>query len=216
MTGSSVLSRLTGLGTLRFGRSRSRGRARSSAQSQRSNRRRRWWQRRVASSRRRHATGRGALTERASDGSHAPSQGRSVRSVCDREKFPAPGDLPVSAAAAESYGLATPDVRRRACAIESSPGVLVEFDPGERHAVRAVSDTRLLLLLTPWPAAGHPGAMSSRTSTTPWRTLPSIQVGLKDLASDPNLRMSPSVAAGRPLGGGTLAISSAAQPPVAR
>jgi len=36
----------------------------------------------------------------------------------------------------------------------------VEFDPGERHAVRAVSDTRLLLLLTPWPAAGHPGPMS--------------------------------------------------------
>jgi len=41
-----------------------------------------------------------------------------------------------------------------------TPGLLVEFDPGERHAVRAVSNTRLLLLLTPWPGAGHPGAMS--------------------------------------------------------
>jgi quercetin dioxygenase-like cupin family protein len=41
-----------------------------------------------------------------------------------------------------------------------TPGVLVEFDPGERHAVHAVSDTRLLLLLTPWPGAGHPGPMS--------------------------------------------------------
>lgn len=39
-------------------------------------------------------------------------------------------------------------------------GTLVEFDPRERHAVRAVSDTRLLLLLTPWPGAGHPGPMS--------------------------------------------------------
>jgi quercetin dioxygenase-like cupin family protein len=44
--------------------------------------------------------------------------------------------------------------------IDGTPGLLVEFDPGERHAVRAVSDTRLLLLLTPWPGAGHPGGMS--------------------------------------------------------
>jgi len=44
--------------------------------------------------------------------------------------------------------------------IAGVPGLLVEFDPRERHAVRAVSDTRLLLLLTPWPGAGHPGPMS--------------------------------------------------------
>ncbi|MDQ2897319.1 MAG: cupin domain-containing protein [Actinomycetota bacterium] len=44
--------------------------------------------------------------------------------------------------------------------ITGRQGLLVEFDPGERHAVRAVSDTRLLLLLTPWPGAGHPGPMS--------------------------------------------------------
>lgn len=44
--------------------------------------------------------------------------------------------------------------------IAGTPGLLVEFDPGERHAVRAVSDTRLLLLLTPWPGAGHPGPMT--------------------------------------------------------
>lgn len=44
--------------------------------------------------------------------------------------------------------------------IAGTPGLLVQFDPGERHAVRAVSDTRLLLLLTPWPGAGHPGPMS--------------------------------------------------------
>lgn len=39
-------------------------------------------------------------------------------------------------------------------------GLLVEFDPGERHQVDARTDARLLLLLTPWPGAGHPGAMS--------------------------------------------------------
>ncbi len=44
--------------------------------------------------------------------------------------------------------------------IAGAPGLLVEFDPGERHAVRAISDTRLLLLLTPWPGGGHPGPMS--------------------------------------------------------
>jgi quercetin dioxygenase-like cupin family protein len=44
--------------------------------------------------------------------------------------------------------------------IAGGPGLMVEFDPGERHAVRAVSDARLLLLLTPWPGAGHPGPMS--------------------------------------------------------
>jgi quercetin dioxygenase-like cupin family protein len=41
-------------------------------------------------------------------------------------------------------------------------GLLVEFAPGERHEVRASSDARLLLLLTPWPGSGHPGAMTIR------------------------------------------------------
>jgi len=39
-------------------------------------------------------------------------------------------------------------------------GLLTEFEPRERHEVRACSDARLLLLLTPWPGPGHPGAMS--------------------------------------------------------
>ena len=36
-------------------------------------------------------------------------------------------------------------------------GLMVEFAPGERHAVLARSTARLLLLLTPWPGRGHPG-----------------------------------------------------------
>ncbi len=43
--------------------------------------------------------------------------------------------------------------------VASGPGLLVEFDPAERHAVLARSPARLLLLLTPWPGDGHPGAM---------------------------------------------------------
>jgi quercetin dioxygenase-like cupin family protein len=41
-------------------------------------------------------------------------------------------------------------------------GLLIEFAPGERHQVLAISDARLLLLLTPWPGVGHPGAMTIR------------------------------------------------------
>jgi hypothetical protein len=34
----------------------------------------------------------------------------------------------------------------------------VVFDPRERHTVTARTDTRLLLVLAPWPGDGHPGA----------------------------------------------------------
>jgi quercetin dioxygenase-like cupin family protein len=35
-------------------------------------------------------------------------------------------------------------------------GSLLHFDPGERHQVKAKVDTRILLLLAPWPGPGHP------------------------------------------------------------
>jgi len=44
--------------------------------------------------------------------------------------------------------------------VSASAGHLFEFDPGERHTVAARSDARLLLILTPWPGDGHPGAMT--------------------------------------------------------
>lgn len=36
-------------------------------------------------------------------------------------------------------------------------GSLVHFDPSERHRVDAHANSRLLLLLAPWPGEGHPG-----------------------------------------------------------
>jgi quercetin dioxygenase-like cupin family protein len=39
-------------------------------------------------------------------------------------------------------------------------GLLIELAPRERHEVRAVSKARVVLLLTPWPGPGHPGAMT--------------------------------------------------------
>ena len=42
----------------------------------------------------------------------------------------------------------------------ASAGHLFEFEPGERRTIVARSDTRLLMVLSPWPGDGHPGAMS--------------------------------------------------------
>lgn len=39
-------------------------------------------------------------------------------------------------------------------------GLLVEFAPNERHPIHARSESRILLMLTPWPGIGHPGAMT--------------------------------------------------------
>ena len=36
------------------------------------------------------------------------------------------------------------------------PGFVAHFEPGERHEVRAIEDSRFLLLLAPWPGPGHP------------------------------------------------------------
>jgi quercetin dioxygenase-like cupin family protein len=49
-------------------------------------------------------------------------------------------------------------------------GTLMTFDPEERHAIAAVSDTRLLLMLAPWPGAGHyPDGAAVDSSRTPSR-----------------------------------------------
>jgi quercetin dioxygenase-like cupin family protein len=42
----------------------------------------------------------------------------------------------------------------------ASAGHLFEFPPGERRTIVARSDARLLMVLSPWPGDGHPGAMT--------------------------------------------------------
>lgn len=39
--------------------------------------------------------------------------------------------------------------------VECGTGTVLTFDPGERHAVRAIEPSTLLLVLAPWPAAEH-------------------------------------------------------------
>jgi len=41
--------------------------------------------------------------------------------------------------------------------VTGGPGLVAHWSPQERHEVRAKADSRLLLLLAPWPGDGHPG-----------------------------------------------------------
>ena len=40
--------------------------------------------------------------------------------------------------------------------VNATSGALVHFEPNERRSVTAAHDTRLLLILAPWPGIGHP------------------------------------------------------------
>jgi quercetin dioxygenase-like cupin family protein len=42
------------------------------------------------------------------------------------------------------------------------PGFVAHFQANERHEVRAKSDARVLLILAPWPGAGHSSDRSGR------------------------------------------------------
>ena len=46
-------------------------------------------------------------------------------------------------------------------AVSGGPGLLVNWDPNERHEVAATEDARLLLILSPWPGDGHPSQPAS-------------------------------------------------------
>lgn len=41
-------------------------------------------------------------------------------------------------------------------ATSGGPGLLAQFDPNERREIRANEDSRILLVLSPWPGEGHP------------------------------------------------------------
>ncbi len=56
------------------------------------------------------------------------------------------GELLVSAGASERT-LAAPS--------------LIHFEPGERHEVRAITESQLVLFLAPWPGPGHPNLTAS-------------------------------------------------------
>ena len=49
-------------------------------------------------------------------------------------------------------------------AVEARTGELFRFDPDERRSVRTDAGARILLMLAPWPGAGHYPAGASRSS----------------------------------------------------
>ena len=40
-------------------------------------------------------------------------------------------------------------------AVEAGPATLLTFEPGERHRVATDDGARIVMLLSPWPGAGH-------------------------------------------------------------
>ncbi len=48
------------------------------------------------------------------------------------------------------------EVTKEGRTITGGAGFVSHFEPRERRAVRAVSDARLVLVLSPWPGEGHP------------------------------------------------------------
>jgi quercetin dioxygenase-like cupin family protein len=52
------------------------------------------------------------------------------------------------------------DVTEDGDVASAGAGHLFEFAPGERRTIVARSDARLLMVLSPWPGDGHPGAMT--------------------------------------------------------
>jgi quercetin dioxygenase-like cupin family protein len=52
------------------------------------------------------------------------------------------------------------EVSRDGESVRGGPGFLAHFEPGERHTVSAISDARLVLVLSPWPGVGHPSNRS--------------------------------------------------------
>ena len=48
------------------------------------------------------------------------------------------------------------EITKDGSSVRGGAGFLTHFAPNERHAVRALTDARLVLVLAPWPGEGHP------------------------------------------------------------
>jgi quercetin dioxygenase-like cupin family protein len=46
--------------------------------------------------------------------------------------------------------------------VTGGAGFVSHFEPNERRTVRALADSRLVLVLAPWPGEGHPSRAAAR------------------------------------------------------
>jgi quercetin dioxygenase-like cupin family protein len=53
------------------------------------------------------------------------------------------------------------EISQNGSSVTGGYGFLSHFAPNERWTVRALTDTRLVLVLAPWPGVGHPSALAS-------------------------------------------------------
>jgi quercetin dioxygenase-like cupin family protein len=48
------------------------------------------------------------------------------------------------------------EIEQDGSTVAGGPGLTAHFEPNQRHEIRAAGDSRLLLILAPWPGEGHP------------------------------------------------------------
>ena len=53
-------------------------------------------------------------------------------------------------------GVVTIEISQDGGGQRGGAGLLAHFAPNERRTVRAISDARIVLVLSPWPGEGHP------------------------------------------------------------
>jgi quercetin dioxygenase-like cupin family protein len=53
------------------------------------------------------------------------------------------------------------EIRHSGNSVTGGAGFLSHFEPNERRTVRALTDSRLVLVLSPWPGIGHPSRVTS-------------------------------------------------------
>jgi quercetin dioxygenase-like cupin family protein len=52
------------------------------------------------------------------------------------------------------------EITQDGSSVSGGPGLLSHFEPNERRTIEAVTDARLVLVLSPWPGEGHPSRSS--------------------------------------------------------
>jgi quercetin dioxygenase-like cupin family protein len=56
------------------------------------------------------------------------------------------------------------EISQGASSVTGGAGFLSHFDPNERRTVRALTDSRLVLVLSPWPGIGHPSRFAASSA----------------------------------------------------
>jgi quercetin dioxygenase-like cupin family protein len=56
------------------------------------------------------------------------------------------------------------EISQNGRSVTGGTGFLTHFEPNERRTVRALTDTRLVLVLAPWPGVGHPSRIADASA----------------------------------------------------